>query len=86
LQLLLHRGVHGQIYVFATLQGVVVTGLDPAEGLTVIPLVSEELAGEGPVRIDPRGVGGDCDALYTKGLHLSRCLRLDARRDDAVST
>src|SRR5215218_6286829 len=86
LQLLLHRGVHRQIYVAATLQGAVVTGLDPTEGLAVVPLVSEELAGEGPVRVDPHGIGGGCDALDTQGLHLSRCLRLDTRGDDAVST
>src|SRR5918994_1074896 len=86
LQLLLHRGVHRQIYVPATLQGVVVTDFDPAEGLTVVSLVSEELAGEGPVRIDPDGIGDDCDALDTQGLHLGCCLRLDACGDDAVST
>src|SRR5918993_2258551 len=86
LQLLLHRGVHRQINVPATLQGVVVTGLDPAEGLAVVSLVSEELAGEGPVRIDPHGIGGGRDALYTKSLRLSRCLRLDACGDDAVPT
>src|SRR5215210_456052 len=47
--------------------------------------MADELAGDGPVRVDSPGIRGGRDALYALFLHPGRRLGLYARGNDAIS-